>query len=81
MIDFENLTFELYKNGEKVQTGRASDMLFSIDKLITYVSQFMTLKTGDLLFTGTPSGVGPVQIGDKLEGFLNSEKMFEFNIR
>jgi acylpyruvate hydrolase len=80
-LDFENLTFELYKNGEKVQTGRASDMLFSIDKLITYVSQFMTLKTGDLLFTGTPSGVGPVQIGDKLEGFLNSEKMFEFNIR
>ncbi|MEY3424646.1 MAG: hypothetical protein RL679_4 [Bacteroidota bacterium] len=80
-LDFENLTFELYKNGEKVQTGHTSDMIFSIDKLITYVSKFMTLKTGDLLFTGTPAGVGPVKIGDKLEGFLNGEKMFEFNIR
>ena len=80
-LDFENLTFELYKNEEKVQTGHTSDMIFSIDKLIAYVSKFMTLKTGDLLFTGTPAGVGPVQIGDKLEGFLNAEKMFEFNIR
>jgi 2-keto-4-pentenoate hydratase/2-oxohepta-3-ene-1,7-dioic acid hydratase in catechol pathway len=80
-LDFENLTFELYKNGEKVQTGHTSDMIFSIDKLIAYVSKFMTLKTGDLLFTGTPAGVGPVQIGDKLEGFLNGEMMFEFNIR
>ena len=80
-LDFENLTFELYKNGEKVQTGHTSDMIFSIDKLIAYVSKFMTLKTGDLLFTGTPAGVGPVQIGDKLEGFLNEEMMFEFNIR
>jgi 2-keto-4-pentenoate hydratase/2-oxohepta-3-ene-1,7-dioic acid hydratase in catechol pathway len=80
-LDFENLTFELYKNGEKVQTGHTSDMIFSIDKLIAYVSKFMTLKTGDLLFTGTPAGVGPVKIGDKLEGFLNAEKMFEFTIR
>ena len=80
-LDFENLTFELYKNGEKVQNGKTSDMIFSIDKLIAYVSKFMTLKTGDLLFTGTPAGVGPIQIGDKLEGFLNAEKMFEFNIR
>ena len=80
-LDFENLTFELYKNGEKVQTGHTSDMIFSIDKLIVYVSKFMTLKTGDLLFTGTPAGVGPVKIGDKLEGFLNAEKMFEFTIR
>jgi 2-keto-4-pentenoate hydratase/2-oxohepta-3-ene-1,7-dioic acid hydratase in catechol pathway len=80
-IDFENLTFELYKNGEKVQTGQTSNMIFSIDKLIVYVSKFMTLKTGDLLFTGTPAGVGPVKIGDKLEGFLNAEKMFEFTIR
>ncbi len=80
-MDFKKLTFELYKNGEKVQTGRTIDMVFSIDKLIAYVSQFMTLKTGDLLFTGTPAGVGPVQIGDKLEGYLNTEKMFEFNVR
>lgn len=80
-LDFDNLSFELYKNGEKVQTGHTSDMIFSIDKLIVYVSKFMTLKTGDLLFTGTPAGVGPVKIGDKLEGFLNAEKMFEFNIR
>lgn len=80
-LDFKNLSFELMKNGESVQVGHTSDMLFSIDQLIAYVSKFMTLKIGDLIFTGTPAGVGPVQIGDKLEGFLDKTKMFEFNVR
>lgn len=80
-LDFKNLSFELLKNGESVQIGHTSDMLFSIDQLIAYVSKFMTLKIGDLIFTGTPAGVGPVQIGDKLEGFLDKSKMFEFNVR
>jgi acylpyruvate hydrolase len=64
-----------------VQVGHVKDMIFSIDQLIAYVSQFMTLKIGDLLFTGTPAGVGPVQIGDKLEGFLNGEKLLDLKIK
>jgi 2-keto-4-pentenoate hydratase/2-oxohepta-3-ene-1,7-dioic acid hydratase in catechol pathway len=56
-------------------------MIFSIDELISYVSRFVTLKTGDLLFTGTPAGVGPIQIGDKLEGFLEGNKLFEFYVK
>jgi 2-keto-4-pentenoate hydratase/2-oxohepta-3-ene-1,7-dioic acid hydratase in catechol pathway len=80
-LDLTNIQFELKKNGEVVQVGHTSDMLFSIDKIIAYISRFMTLKTGDLIFTGTPAGVGPVQIGDMLEGFLNGKKMFEFNVK
>jgi len=76
-----DLSFKLLKNGELVQTGYLLDMIFSIDKIIAYISKFMTLKTGDLIFTGTPAGVGPVKIGDKLEGFIGSERMFEFNIK
>jgi acylpyruvate hydrolase len=73
--------FSLAKNGELVQSGSVSDMIFNINQIISYVSRYMTLKTGDLIYTGTPSGVGPVQIGDKLEGFLNGQKMFEFDIK
>lgn len=73
--------FLLTKNGELVQSGSVSDMIFNINQIISYVSRYMTLKTGDLIYTGTPSGVGPVVIGDKLEGFLNSQKMFEFDIK
>lgn len=80
-LDLNNIQFELKKNGEVVQVGHTSDMLFSIDKIIAYISRFMTLKTGDLIYTGTPAGVGPVQIGDMLEGFLNGKKMFEFNVK
>lgn len=80
-LDLNKTTFELKQNGKTVQTGHTQDMIFSIDKIIAYVSQFMTLKTGDLIFTGTPSGVGPVQIDDKLEGFLEGQKMFEFSIK
>jgi 2-keto-4-pentenoate hydratase/2-oxohepta-3-ene-1,7-dioic acid hydratase in catechol pathway len=68
-------------NGEIVQTGNTSDMIFSIDEIISYISRFMTLKTGDLIFTGTPSGVGPVKIGDHLTGALNGQDMFTFDIK
>lgn len=80
-LNLADSSFELFKNGESVQVGHVRDMIFSIDQLIAYVSQFMTLKIGDLLFTGTPAGVGPVQIGDKLEGFLNGEKLLELKVK
>ena len=64
-----------------VQNGNSKDMIFSIDKLIEYVSQFITLKIGDLLFTGTPEGVGEVQIGDHLEGFIGEELLLSLKIK
>ena len=79
--DQSNIGFELFKNGELVQSGHSSDMIFPIDKVIAYVSQFMTLKIGDLIYTGTPSGVGPVVPGDVLEGFLEGKKMFKVQIK
>ncbi len=80
-VNWENLTFNFYQNSELKQLGRTSDMIFSIDQIIAYVSKFVTLKTGDLIYTGTPAGVGQVHIGDKLEGFIGTEKMFEFNVK
>jgi len=80
-IDLNSTSFELKKNDKSVQVGRVTDMIFSIDKIISYVSQFMTLKIGDLIFTGTPSGVGPVHVGDTLEGFLNGEKLLDVRIK
>ena len=77
----EELHFRLDKNGETVQRGNSSDMIFSIDAIIAYVSQFMTLKIGDLIFTGTPAGVGPVQIGDVLKGYLGEQEMFQVKIK
>jgi 2-keto-4-pentenoate hydratase/2-oxohepta-3-ene-1,7-dioic acid hydratase in catechol pathway len=79
--DIENLTFSLLKNGIKVQQGNTHDMLFSYSKIIAYVSTFMTLKTGDLIFTGTPPGVGPVKIDDKLEAYIGDRKMLTVNIK
>jgi 2-keto-4-pentenoate hydratase/2-oxohepta-3-ene-1,7-dioic acid hydratase in catechol pathway len=80
-LDFEKTEFIFSQNGEVRQIGKTTDMLFSIDQLIAYVSQFVTLKTGDLIYTGTPSGVGPVAIGDVLTATLNGEKMFEFKVK
>lgn len=77
----KDLKFSLLKNGETVQKSNANQMIFSIDEIISYVSNFMTLKIGDLIFTGTPSGVGSVKIGDKLEGFINNESIFSLNIK
>jgi acylpyruvate hydrolase len=80
-INLDALDFELRKNGSTVQLGNTSQMLFNIDRIIAYVSQFITLKTGDLIYTGTPAGVGPVAIGDLLEGFISKEKMFSFKVK
>jgi 2-keto-4-pentenoate hydratase/2-oxohepta-3-ene-1,7-dioic acid hydratase in catechol pathway len=76
-----NIRFSLKKNGEIVQSGQSCDMIFSFDQVIAHVSKYMTLKIGDLIYTGTPSGVGPVQIGDVLEGFLEEKKMFRVVIK
>lgn len=80
-LDLGNLSFSLQKNGTTVQEGNTSDMLFNIDQIICYISKFMTLKIGDLIFTGTPAGVGPVSIGDKLTGFIADKQMFELKIK
>ncbi len=76
-----NVNFQLDINGSRVQTGNTSDMIFSIDYLIAYLSKFFTLKIGDLIFTGTPEGVGPVKIGDHLVAELEGEKMMDFYVR
>ena len=77
----ENIDFWLENNGELVQKGNTGNMIFHIDKLIAYASKFVTIRTGDLLFTGTPAGVGPVKIGDRLKGYLNGELMLDFFVR
>jgi len=77
----DNINFRLSINGNIVQNGYSQDMVFSFEKIISYVSQFMTLKQGDLIFTGTPSGVGPIKIGDHLEGYIEEEKMLDFIIK
>ncbi len=81
IADLDNISFHLLRNGEKVQEGNSGDMLFSIDKIIAHVSRFVTLKTGDIIFTGTPAGVGPVHINDQLQGFLEGQLMFDFKIK
>ncbi len=68
--NLDDIAFGLRKNDELVQSGRSSDMLFSLEELICYVSQFFRLQMNDLIYTGTPSGVGPVQIGDRLQGYI-----------
>lgn len=76
-----DLHFHLDVNGQTVQRGWTADMLFSVDRLISYISQFFTLRTGDLLYTGTPAGVGPVHIGDHLVGWLEDRKVLDFFCR
>ncbi|MCH8535169.1 MAG: fumarylacetoacetate hydrolase family protein [Flavobacteriaceae bacterium] len=80
-FDLNNLNFQLNKNGQVVQQGNTSLMLWKIDELIAYVSTFFTLKIGDLIFTGTPAGVGKISEGDYLEAFLESEKLLDLKIR
>jgi 2-keto-4-pentenoate hydratase/2-oxohepta-3-ene-1,7-dioic acid hydratase in catechol pathway len=77
----ENINFELRKNNEVVQKGNSDLMLWKIDELIAYVSQFFTLKKGDILFTGTPKGVAKVLPGDLLEGFIEDKQMFKINVK
>lgn len=81
ITDMHSLEFSLDKNGQEVQRGNTRDVIFDFDTLISYISSRITLRKGDLLYTGTPAGVGPVQIGDKLEGFLQGSSMFFCNIK
>lgn len=80
-LDSGTIIFELRKNGQIVQNGTIDHMIFPLPKLIHYISNFFTINKGDLVFSGTPSGVGPVQIGDRLEGFLNGTKLFDFEVK
>lgn len=75
------IKFTLLKNDEVVQKGTTADLLFTFDELIAHVSQFITLKQGDLIYTGTPEGVGPVKIGDELKGFVGDQNMFNLKIK
>jgi 2-keto-4-pentenoate hydratase/2-oxohepta-3-ene-1,7-dioic acid hydratase in catechol pathway len=77
----ENITFTLHKNNQPVQNGQTLDMLFSFDRIISYLSRYFTLKTGDLIYTGTPSGVGPVQAGDVLEARLENRLLLTCRIK
>ncbi len=79
--DIQAIHFRLDINGSTVQEGCTSDMLYRVDQLISYISQYFTLKTGDILYTGTPAGVGPVHIDDKLEGYVEDRKVLEFNCK
>lgn len=79
--DLQELNFRLDIDGKTVQQGYTGDMIFSVGKIIEYVSSFCTLKTGDLIFTGTPVGVGPVHIGEHLQGYLEDKNVLDFHIR
>ena len=76
-----NIEFNLELNGEVKQQGNTADMIFDIEVLIEYITQFITLKKGDMIFTGTPAGVGPVKVGDQLVGKIGNEKMFDFAVK
>ena len=80
-LETNNISFHLEKNGKKVQTGNSSEMIFNFDKIISYLSKFYSLKIGDLIYTGTPKGVGKVKKGDILDGFIGKMKMFTVNIK
>ena len=79
--NLQNLNFHLDIDGRTVQSGNTADMIFKIDEVIAYVSRFFTLKIGDLLYTGTPVGVGPVHVDEHLQGYLEDEKLLDFYIR
>ncbi|MBQ5887953.1 MAG: fumarylacetoacetate hydrolase family protein [Bacteroidaceae bacterium] len=79
--DINNIDFSLTINDEVVQSANSSQMLFPVDEVIAYVSRFCTLKTGDLIFTGTPAGAGPVQIGTHLKGYIGEDKVLDFHVR
>lgn len=79
--ELQKLNFHLEKNGVIVQKGTTADMIFSVDEIIEYISKYVTLKIGDLIFTGTPSGVGSVAVNDKLVGYLKENKAFECDVK
>lgn len=77
----KSISFRLNINGTEVQNGDSSLMIFGFDEIVSYVSQYVTLKIGDLIYTGTPAGVGPVKSGDRLEGFLMDDKLLDFKVK
>jgi 2-keto-4-pentenoate hydratase/2-oxohepta-3-ene-1,7-dioic acid hydratase in catechol pathway len=77
----ENIDFQTFLNGKMVQDGHSNLMIYSFDYIVSYVSKFFTLKQGDLIFTGTPAGVGSVKIGDKIEGFIEGKKLLECEVK
>jgi len=79
--DINKIDFSLFQNDRQVQTGNTDDMLFGFDKIIEYVSGFMTLKIGDIIFTGTPAGVGKIAVGDQLRGYLSGREMINMKIK
>ena len=79
--EVNHLSFHLDINGQTVQQGCTEDLIFSVEKIIAYVSRYFTLKIGDLIYTGTPAGVGAVHIGDHLEGYLGDRKLLDFHVR
>ncbi|MFW5831540.1 MAG: fumarylacetoacetate hydrolase family protein, partial [Prolixibacteraceae bacterium] len=79
--DQESIRFKLKVNGKLVQEGNSGLMIFDFEEIIAHVSKYITLKIGDLIYTGTPAGVGPVKIGDHLEGFLEDKKLLDFMIK
>lgn len=81
VLNLENIRFQLERNEEIVQDGESSHMLWKIDELIAYVSQYFTLKIGDVLFTGTPAGVGRVETNDQLKGTLEGKEMFQIKVK
>ncbi len=80
-LEINNIPFNLDINGQTVQKGNTKNMIFTVDQIITYVSKYMTLKIGDLIFTGTPAGVGSLNIGDKLEGYIAKQKLISMKIK
>ena len=81
LSDLTDINFELKVNGVSRQVGTTKDLLFSFDKVISHVSKYVTLKVGDLIYTGTPKGVGAVAIGDKLQGYMHGDLFFEFEVK
>src|SRR5690606_11076266 len=79
--DLNNITFSLTKNGKTEQTRNTKDMIFNIESLIVFISKYITLREGDLIYTGTPVGVGPIAIGDKFEGFIQNNPVFICHIK
>jgi 2-keto-4-pentenoate hydratase/2-oxohepta-3-ene-1,7-dioic acid hydratase in catechol pathway len=77
----QNVNFHLDINGKTVQQGNTENMIYSVDKIISYISRFFTVKIGDLIFTGTPSGIGPVVINDHLQGYIEDTKLLDFKVK
>ena len=79
--DIQNINFHLDMNGTTVQQGNTKDMMFTVDQIIAHISRFFTIKIGDLIFTGTPQGIGPVKIGDRLQAYLENELVLDFKVK